>query len=236
MRTRSKLAIGSVCALAAVLLSAAGAWRLHKSRTVQLFGELVTSVETRDSVVALTFDDGPSAVYTDSVLDLLRATNARATFFVIGDALERHPRTARRILAEGHELGNHSYSHQRLVLVSQKTIRYEVERTDSLIRDLGSAGPIYFRPPYGKRLIGLPRYLARSGRPTILWSLEPDTWHRQAAAMTRHVMENIRPGAIVLLHVELQSRSEERQALRMIIEGLQRQGYDLVTLSELLET
>lgn len=227
-------ALGIVCTLATVLLIVVGAWHLHKSRTVQLFGELVTAVDTRDPVVALTFDDGPGSVYTDSVLDLLKAENARATFFVIGEALERRPETARRIVAEGHELGNHSYSHRRLVLVPQRTIRHEVERTDSLIRQLGASGPIYFRPPYGKRLIGLPWYLARTGRITVLWSLEPDTWHRAAPDMARHVMENIRPGAIILLHVELQSRSEERRALRMMIDGLQRRGYDFVTVSELL--
>lgn len=230
--SRAVLLFGGI--LAVVLLLALGAWRLHKSRSVQLFGELVTSVATDDSVVALTFDDGPAVPHTDSILDLLREEGVRATFFVVGDAVDRHPALARRMLEQGHELGNHSYSHRPLVLVSPRTIRREVERTDSLIRAAGAEGPIHFRPPYGKRLVGLPWYLSGTGRTTLLWTLEPDSWFRARGDMVRHVMENVRPGAIILLHVELASRVEERAALRMIIEELRARGYEFVTVSELI--
>lgn len=223
---------GSLAAVLVILF--VGAWRLHKSRSVQLFGNLVTVVATADSVVALTFDDGPSAPYTDSVLDFLRTEDASATFFVTGEALERHPYLARRILEEGHELGNHSFSHGRMVLVSTATIRREVEVTDSLIRVAGARGPIHFRPPYGKRLVGLPWYLSRTDRITVLWTLEPDTWFETPAEMTRHVLDNARPGAIILLHVDLPSRVEERAALSMIVGGLKQQGYGFVTVSELM--
>jgi peptidoglycan/xylan/chitin deacetylase (PgdA/CDA1 family) len=217
-----------------LIVLAVAAWRLHRSRSVQLFGELVTSVATSDSIVALTFDDGPSAPYTDSILDLLRAEHVPATFFATGAALERHPALARRIVDEGHELGNHSYSHGRMVLVTQRTVRYEVEKTDSLIRRAGGHGRIHFRPPYGKRLIVLPWYLSRTGRTTVLWTLEPDSWFRTGDDMARHVLDQVRPGAIVLLHVELPSRVQERHALRMIIAGLRASGYDFVTVSQLL--
>jgi peptidoglycan-N-acetylglucosamine deacetylase len=218
-------------ALALVLI---GTWQLHKSRTVQLFGDLVYKGSTQDPVVAITFDDGPAAPYTDSVLKLLEAYSVPATFFVIGSSLERHPELGRRIVDEGHELGNHSYTHQRLVARGPRTIRYEVEATDSLIRQAGFAGRIHFRPPYGKRLIGLPLYLSRTGRTTVLWNLEPDSWYRTADAMVAHVLENVGPGSIILLHVELGSRTEERAALPRIIEGVQAMGYEFVTVSELM--
>ncbi|CAN5694097.1 polysaccharide deacetylase family protein [soil metagenome] len=219
--------------LGVVVLTAAG-WRLHKSRSVQLFGELVTHVETSDLVVALTFDDGPALPYTDSVLELLNREGVRATFFVVGRGLEQHPELGRRILVEGHELGNHSFSHRTMVFMTPATVRREVERTDSLIRAAGGQGRIPFRPPYGKRLVILPWYLSRTDRTTVLWTLEPDTWHRAADAMVSHVLENARPGAIILLHVELQARNQERVALEGIIAGLRQQGYDFVTVSELM--
>lgn len=210
------------------------AWRLHKSRTTQLFGELVTRVATTDSVVALTFDDGPGHPYTDSVLRLLRAEQVPATFFVVGEAVARYPELTKRILEEGHELGNHSYTHRRLVLRSQSEIRTEVEATDSLLRATGADGRIYFRPPYGKRLVGLPWYLSRTGRAMVLWSIEPDSWYEQTDEMVRHVLQEARPGSIILLHVDLASRREERAALPEIISGLRAKGFQFVTLSELI--
>lgn len=222
-----------VIGFAGALVAGAAAWRLQKSRTHQLFGKLVSEVSTDDSVVALTFDDGPS-LYTDSVLDYLRDQGVHATFFVVGNAIKRNAAAAHRIVAEGHELGNHSYSHERMVLKRPSFIRHEVEATDSLIRDLGVSGPIYFRPPYGKRLVYLPWYLSRTHRTTVLWSLEPDTWYTGADGMTRYVLEHVHPGAIILLHVEIASRREGRAALKRIVPALRQRGYRFVTVSELL--
>lgn len=216
------------------MLLAAGAWRLHKSGTVQLFGELVYHVDTADPVVALTFDDGPASPHTAAVLDLLLEQDVRATFFVIGEAVARHPALARRMVEEGHELGNHSYSHQPMVLMARARIRREVERTDSLIRAAGVQGDIHFRPPYGKRLVGLPWYLHRTGRTTVLWTLEPDSHFARSDSMVAHVLDGVSPGAIILLHVELASRAEERAALAALVPALRAQGYRFVTVSELL--
>jgi peptidoglycan-N-acetylglucosamine deacetylase len=233
MTDRTRL-LGAVGLLAALVLIGVGTWHLHKSRSFQLLGELVTSVATGDSVVALTFDDGPSPSYTPDVLALLQREQARATFFLVGRAIEQHPQLARSILEGGHELGNHSYSHRPMVLMRQRTIQAEVERTDSLIRAAGADGPIPFRPPYGKRLVGLPLYLSRTNRPTVLWSLEPDTWYRDAESMVEHVVSGVKPGDIILLHVELSARAEERVALAMLIPALREKGYRFVTVSELI--
>jgi peptidoglycan-N-acetylglucosamine deacetylase len=226
--------LAGAAATALVALVLVGAWQLHDSRTFQLFGDLTHAVATEDRVVALTFDDGPAEPYTDSVLTLLASRGVPATFFVIGSSLERHHELGRRIVEQGHELGNHSLTHQLLLARAPRTIRHEVEATDSLIRGAGSTGPIHFRPPYGKRLVGLPLYLARTGRTTVLWDLEPDTWYRTADEMVTHVLENVRPGSIILLHAELRSRTEERAALPRIIEGVQALGYEFVTVSDLM--
>lgn len=211
-----------------------GAWRLSGSRAHQLVGALVTSVETSDSVVAVTFDDGPVPAYTDSVLSTLAGLEVRATFFMVGSAIQRNPDIAERVVAAGHELGNHSFSHRRLVLKRPGTIRREIEDTDALIRAAGHRGEIFVRPPYGKRLLGLPLHLSRSDRPVVLWSLEPDTYHQDAEGMVGYVRERVRPGSILLLHVEIPSRREYRSALPRIVAELRSRGYEFVTLSELM--
>ncbi len=219
-----------------VLLSTAwGAFTLSKSRTHQLFAELITRAETPDSVVALTFDDGPVPFFTDSVLATLDEFDAEATFFVVGAGVQRNPDLAREIVARGHDLANHSFRHDPLLLKSPSFIRREIEATDALIRAAGHEGDIYVRPPYGKRLIGLPLYLRSRDRPVVLWDLEPDTYHAHADGMTWHVLENVRPGSIILLHVEIPSRTEERSALREILSALRARGYRFVTLTELLQ-
>ena len=221
-----------------VLLGGAAAlWQLGKSRTFQFFGRIVPRVETSQRVVALTFDDGPTRDRTAEVLRLLRAEQVRATFFVTGGELEQNLDAGREIVAAGHELGNHSYSHERMVFVTPSFVQHEVERTDELIRAAGHTGEIYFRPPYGKKLFALPLYLSRHGRTTITWDVEPDSElpaDADAAAITRHVMSRTRPGSIILLHVMYPSRAETMKAVPSIIEGLRREGYRFVTVSELL--
>ena len=211
-----------------------GALRMSGSRSRQLVGELLTRVETTDSVVALTFDDGPTPHHTDSVLAILAEHDARATFFMVGQAMERNPDVVRRVLRHGHEIANHSYSHRRMLLMRPSTIRREVDRTDALILQTGQAGRPFMRPPYGRRLVGLPAYLARQGRPVALWDVEPDTYAHKADAVVDYTLEHVRPGSIILLHVEIPARRENRKALPLILEELTARGYRFVTLSELV--
>jgi len=232
-RVIARIAILAVAATVLAVGLAWGSFRFSKSRTHQLFAELVTRAETEDSVVALTFDDGPVPVYTDSVLATLDEFGVPATFFVTGASIEQHPELAQRVVASGHELGNHSYSHKRLLLRSPAFIRREIETTDSLIRAAGARGEIFVRPPYANRLVGLPFYLWRHDRPVVLWDLEPDTWYSHADDVTQYVLDEVRPGSIILLHVELRHQRENRVALRHIIPALQARGYRFVTLSEL---
>jgi peptidoglycan/xylan/chitin deacetylase (PgdA/CDA1 family) len=198
------------------------AWKLSNARTVQLFGGIVPRVETSEPVVALTFDDGPTARFTDEILAILRDEGVKATFFVVG---------------EGHELGNHSYSHQRMILKPYSFVRQEIERTDELIRMCGYGGEVHFRSPNGKKLILLPYYLSRMGRKNIFWDVSPEG-DRDVAAddeeIVETVLEETRPGSIILLHVMYRSRAESREALPGIIHGLRQQGYRFVTVSELL--
>jgi peptidoglycan/xylan/chitin deacetylase (PgdA/CDA1 family) len=215
-----------------------GLWQFSRARSVQLFGTIVSRIDTHDSVVALTLDDGPSRLYADSVLRILSEHAVKATFFVTGEEVEENPEQAQHIVQAGHELGNHSYSHSRMVLMGPERIREEIERTDSALRAAGTTGTIYFRPPFGKKLLMLPLYLSQHNRTTVTWDVEPESYSDiagNAEAITAHVLQRVHPGSIILLHVMYKSGAESRRALPMIIEGLHSRGYRFVTVSELLD-
>lgn len=224
--------------LAMVLVAlVVAAWPLHKSRTYQVLGEIVPRVETSRRVVALTFDDGPTPGHAGRILDLLRDLQVRATFFVTGRDGEAHPELLRRMVADGHELGNHTFSHSRLVLKSLSFVREEIERTDEIIRAAGYTGPIHFRPPNGKKLLVLPYYLWRTGRTTVMWDLEPESCPEIASDARRirdYVVSRVRPGSILLLHVMYGQREESVKAVELIVNDLRARGYGFVTVSELL--
>ncbi len=220
-----------------LLITLFGLWQLSSARSFQLFGELIHRVETTEKVVALTFDDGPSRQYTDEVLGILAEHNVTGTFFITGHEAAQNPQQARKLVAAGHQLANHSYTHPRMLLKTPSTIAAEIEQTDAVIRAAGFSGEILFRPPYGKKLLTLPWYLKQHNRKTIMWDLEPESDPELAAnagAMADYVIHNARPGSIVLLHVMYQSRQSSREALPLIIEGLTQQGYRFVTVNELL--
>lgn len=216
------------------VLGAAGLYQLINARTLQLTGELVHRVETGEKVVALTFDDGPDQ-YTREILDTLAAERVRATFFIVGEQAERHPEHTEALVRAGHQLGNHTYTHRRMVFVSAATVAAEIEPTDALIRRAGQRGDIPFRPPTGKKLWSLPRYLAERDRTTVMWDVEPDSGATPAPAeIARMVREQVRPGSIVLLHPWYGSGRGTRAALRGVITGLRADGYRFVTVGELL--
>ena len=220
----------------ALVLVAWGAYWLMNSRTVQLLGDHVSHVETTHKVVALTFDDGPEDLYVSELIADLRRYDAHATFYVIGAAAKAHPAAMTALVAAGQELGNHSFDHRRLVFVSTSTVRDEIAATDAVIRASGYAGPITVRPPYAKKLLSYPFEMATGGRTTVMWDLEPDSLAigDDAEAMTRYVIDNVRPGSIIELHYWAAGNAATRRALPLIMAALREQGYSFATVSELL--
>jgi peptidoglycan/xylan/chitin deacetylase (PgdA/CDA1 family) len=219
----------------AVLAAMIGLWQLSKAQTFQVFGELYARVETSEKVVALTFDDGPSPANTPAVLELLARHQVKATFFMVGQNIEKHRELAARVVSEGHQLGNHSYSHSRLVLRSPSFVQQEISRTDALLREAGVRGEILFRAPFGKKLFVLPWLLAREHRKDILFDVVPDDHATQDAGLiTSRVLDAVRPGSIILLHDGWAAKPGTLEAAGRILESLQAQGYRFVTVSELL--
>jgi peptidoglycan-N-acetylglucosamine deacetylase len=229
-----KLLLGLVVAIVIVVIVG---FQISKSRTFQFFGELVPRVNTQQKFVALTFDDGPIPGSTEEILSVLNEGGIKATFFVTGAELEQHPEQGRKLIAAGHELGNHSFSHSRMVLITPSIVKFEIERTDELIRKDGSQGPIHFRPPFGKKLLVLPYYLSQHSRKSITWDVEPDSFPQiasDASKIVEYVLANTKPGSIILLHVMYPSRKESLKSVEGIITGLKSRGYEFKTVSELL--
>jgi chitin deacetylase len=230
---KQKVIITSCTLILLLLITAYSLFQISKSRTFQFFGEIVPRVETNQKVVALTFDDGPTE-YTREVLNTLKEKNIKATFFVMGSELEKRPQIGEAIAMAGHELGNHSYSHQRMWFRSQSFIANEIEKTNTLIRNTGYKGDIYFRPPYSKKLFGLPWYLSQHNIKTIMVDVEPDTYGSESDFLVKYTLENTKPGSIILLHPNCVTCTGQREAIGKIIEDLQAKGYQFVTVSELL--
>lgn len=191
--------------------------------------------------IALTFDDGPDPESTPAILDCLAQFGARATFFVIGRYLERHPALARRMVAEGHELGNHSWGHLPWQnFYSTRAHLADIERTSQLIREITglSEEPLY-RPPVGLKSPELARAAVARQLKIVAWSVHSrDTFGRRWQPVARRVLNRIRSGDIVLLHdghaSEGRHRSNARNALPLVLCGLQAQGLQAVTVSALL--
>lgn len=211
-----------------------GTYKLMNARTYQLFGQLTSQVETENKVVALTFDDGPTK-NVDALLQLLEQYNAKATFFLIGEEIEKHPEEAKKLVTAGHQIGNHTYSHNAMIFKSKSFIQQEIDKTDMLIRSIGYAGNIDIRPPYSKKLIIFPYYLHKNNRHTVTWNIEPDTFYKDADDKIDYVKQQIEPGSIILMHPMYDQTGTELQAIEGILQALTANGYTFVTVEELLK-
>jgi peptidoglycan/xylan/chitin deacetylase (PgdA/CDA1 family) len=187
--------------------------------------------------VALTFDDGPSVPYTGQVLDILRRNHVHATFFLCGANAERYPDLVRRIKAEGHEIGNHTYSHPYLYLMDREKIAAEIDRTQETLQKISGERPRLFRPPFGVRWFTLWSLLRERGLTMVLRSVRGYDGRLGADGIAKTTLDQLAPGAIILLHDGFEThepaevdRSATVRALPAIISGAQRAGYRFARL------
>jgi len=194
--------------------------------------------------VALTFDDGPNEPYTSEILDILKRYNIKATFFLLGKNVERYPSATRRIVEEGHIIGNHTYDHPYLLIQSKSHIKLEIEKTEQAILKTANIRPHLFRPPYGVDDNWIYHTVKNMGYVTIEWSITGHNGGREISPdiIIKNILGEIKNGAIVLLHDGNRlirgkgaDRSRVVKALPYIIESLQKRGYQLVTVPQLLD-
>lgn len=193
----------------------------------------VTSVKTTSRRIAITFDDGPHPRLTPPLLDLLRARGIRATFYLIGNRVAQYPKLAARIANEGHEIGNHSWSHPFLNKHSDSSVLSQIDRTNLEIYRATGRAPVTFRPPYGaftrrqRKMLHDTRNL-----PSVLWSVDPQDWRRPGAqVVARRILSGARPGAIVLSH---DIHPGTVRAMPQVLDQLGAQGYSFATVSGIL--
>ena len=183
---------------------------------------ILTRLPGRQSAVALTFDDGPSAETTPLILDALRSGNARATFFVLGDAVDRRPELLRRIVAEGHAVGIHAYTHGPFVLQTRRAILKEVAQAEAAIRRACPAAAVvpWVRPPHGFKSLSLLKTLHQAGCGLAAWSVSSrDYQEHDPAQITARVLANLEAGAIGLLH-DGPANAATAAALPFLLHGL----------------
>jgi peptidoglycan-N-acetylglucosamine deacetylase len=213
-----------------------------------VFGKVYYKSNGTAKVVALTFDDGPNEPYTSQILDILKENGIQATFFVIGKNVELYPDIARRILAEGSVLGNHSYTHDANHALSEFGAR-DLERAQKVIGDITGVLPHLYRPPHGKKSPWELMSLKRSHIIEVTWSVSANDQHKTgfigtpaAKDYAAAIVRNVRAGSIILLHdgygvthdTAKADKSLAVEALPLIIQQLKDQGYGFVTVPVLL--
>ena len=189
-----------------------------------------------EKLIALTFDDGPHKKYTPEILDILSEYGVKATFFVIGKNCERFPEIFRRELDEGHEVGNHTYSHPDIDKLSYNELMQELLATDETLIEIRGYKPRLFRLPGGKKNPQIEKIIIRLNYISVSWNVDTRDWKAlPSQEISREILNKIKPGYIVLMHDYVVGKSGTPEALRTVIPALLEQGYKFVTVSELLD-
>ncbi len=192
-----------------------------------------SSVHVDGPYIAMTFDDGPSAPLTPKLLDILAAHHMKVTFFVIGQMATEHPEILKRAVREGHEIGNHSWSHPNLGKMGDDAVRRELQKTDDIIKGAIGTRPTLMRPPYGSITSHQKSWIHQEfGYRIILWDVDPLDWKRPGpSVVTRRILAETRAGSIILSH-DIHPGTIE--AMPATFDQLQEKGFKFVTVTELL--
>jgi peptidoglycan/xylan/chitin deacetylase (PgdA/CDA1 family) len=192
------------------------------------------SVHVDGPYIAMTFDDGPQAKLTPKLLNLLAAHHIKATFVVIGQNVAEYPDIVARAAREGHEIGNHSWSHPTFGKMSDQAARRELQRTDDAIKSATGMRPTLLRPPYGSLSARQKRWIHDEfGYQIILWDVDPLDWKRPGPAVVRNrILKETRPGSIVLSH---DIHPGTIDAMPSTLDQLEAKGFKFVTVSELIQ-
>ncbi len=188
--------------------------------------------------IALTFDDGPSPLYTEAILDYLREEDIHATFFLVGSQARMCPELVKREMAEGHELGNHTDTHPHLSKQTPESLRKEVLLCEETVYELTERHTRLFRPPEGYCTEAISRMSAGLDYRIILWNIDTRDWDRaKAPDIAEEILSTVQAGDIILFHDCVSRRDPQTlEALKLVVPALKERGYRFVTVSELIDT
>ncbi|MFJ5763330.1 polysaccharide deacetylase family protein [Neobacillus sp. NPDC093182] len=197
---------------------------------------MINEIPTSQRAVAITFDDGPNPVYTPQVLKIFSEAKGKATFFMIGEQMRNHPEIVKQVFDQGHEIGNHTFTHPKLSQLSIQDCLKEIEETEKLIEKMAGRKPVVFRPPYLDYNQDTVSLLQKKIYPMIgAVNLDAQDWEQPGV---EHILEKsreaVKNGSILIFHDGYGDRSQTIEAVRMLVSELTSQGYQLVTVSELL--
>jgi len=207
------------------------------------YGETITSVQLPNGkkLVALTFDDGPYHPYTQKLLAVLEEKQVKATFFVVGNNASKNPEVVTLVTSKRHEVALHAEEHKDFLKLNKQELVGNILRGKKLLEELTGKPVKYLRPPHGFRDWAVMEAASDAGLKVVNWSVIPRDWTNPGAQeIADHVCKNVTPGAIVLLHdgdapAQTASREQTVEATALIIDELRKQGYNFVTVSQLLE-
>ncbi len=192
-------------------------------------------VKTSEKVIALTFDDGPHPKLTNRILDILDKYDAKATFFVIGKNAELYPQIIKRIADNGHEIGNHTYSHLAETNSNSEKLKTEILKTEDIIFKITGTKTSLFRPPTGycsKSAVQMTKDLSYK---TIVWNIDTKDWaHRNKTEIIKEIKNRADNGSIILFHDFIAYNSDTPEILSQILPFLKSKGYSFITVSEML--
>lgn len=194
------------------------------------------SVKNDNMEIALTFDDGPHPTQTKRILEILARYEVKATFFMVGVNVENYPDAARAVLAAGHEVGNHTYTHRVLGGLSHEEIDEEIGRCEEAFEALCEYRSHLFRPPQGSVSPTVEADADQNDYSLILWSLDTRDWEdKNANRITSKVLSSVRSGDIILMHDYIGHGSQTPEALEKLLPVLLERGFKPVTVSELID-
>ncbi|MCJ7842414.1 polysaccharide deacetylase family protein [Lederbergia sp. NSJ-179] len=200
---------------------------------------MIYKANTKQKVIALTFDDGPDRRFTPQVLDVLNKHRVKATFFLLGTRVHEYPDVAKRIHNEGHVLGNHTYWHPQLTNSSVNNMLWEIEKNEKEIKSATNFETKLFRAPYGALNDNLVKELGELGYLGVGWSIDTEDWKSLSSKeIKQNILNNVHPGAIILMHSAghwTQDLSGTAKALDEIIPYLKKQGYEFLTIPEIFK-
>lgn len=232
-KTRARLM--ALAGLAAILAIARYGLGGNGAQTVTGHLKAVSSIDTREKVVALTFDVSWGETVPGQVLDALKKSDTACTFFVSGPWASSHPNLVKRMVSEGHEVASHGFRHVRLTRYTHDMVVEELAKAHSVLHEASGVEPRLFRPPDGDVNDSVVSAALAQGYITVLWSLDSQDLRRPGAQYIEgRVAKRIRPGDIVLFHAS-DSAPDTPQAIPTLVETLRKDGYDIVTVSRLLE-
>ncbi len=197
--------------------------------------QIYCSSPNAEKKIALTFDDGPHPQYTEQILSILREYGVKATFFTIGENVELYPDAFSEILRDGHEIGNHTFSHPHIQSKDTDELSNEIHKTEELLKNKGALGAKIFRPPEGVLSDTVCQTAKQMGYSIILWTVDTKDWsHTPADSIVKGVTDVVKSGDIILFHDYIAKPSPTPDALRQLIPALLSKGYRFVTVSELI--